>query len=188
METSEREGSKVSFITMIVELCTMKLFCRYSPSSLPIYPNCNHNSQSYQCRTLSMGDVLNFHKAFYSSKHKISQDNFILKYCNSTTTKRNRPTTGTRTSKNIAIKYHVRSKQTGDSIPVCRNAFLGILLLTKNRVNGVVKRNFISGEVASETRGGDRHSKNFAAKSEAVIEFIKKFKPVESHYCRGKSN
>ncbi|KAL1489063.1 hypothetical protein ABEB36_014008 [Hypothenemus hampei] len=38
-----------------------------------------------------------------------------------------------------------------------------------------------------ERRGGDRRSEFYKEKQEAVINFIKKFKAIESHYCRSKS-
>lgn len=134
-----------------------------------------------------MADVYEFHKAFYALPDKIHQDNFILKYINVTKIARRRPASGEGVPKTISIKYFVRLKNTG-VVPVCRLAFLSILLLTKNRINGVANRHFRSGRCAFETRGGDRHSKRFAERKEEVCSFIRKLQPIESHYCRDRTN
>lgn len=164
------------------------MFIRYSAPSLPRYPTCGHNSKAYACTTLTMPDVYHFHKSFYAIPNKIQQDNFILKYCVVLKTSRRRPKTGLRSKKDMAVTYFVRKKSTGEAIPVCKSSFLGVLCLNKNRIQGVLKRHLRTGSVASENRGGDRHSLKFLERKQVVINFVKKFKPVESHYCRGKSN
>lgn len=70
----------------------------------------------------------------------------------------------------------------------CQKAFLKTLLLSKNRVQGVLRRSIISGTSAKERRGGDRKSHLYADKKNSVIQFIKKFKCIQSHYCWGKSS
>ncbi|XP_050063915.1 uncharacterized protein LOC126552866 [Aphis gossypii] len=73
-------------------------------------------------------------------------------------------------------------------IPVCRDLFLSTLLLSKNRVQGVVRRNFIFGTSPTENRGGNRKTNIFMDKRNGVITFIKKINVIESHYCRSKSS
>lgn len=73
-------------------------------------------------------------------------------------------------------------------IPVCQKAFLDTLRLTKNRVVGVVSRHFQSGDMPKERRGGSRILKQYELKKKNVINFIKKFKAHEMHYCRSKSS
>lgn len=68
---------------------------------------------------------------------------------------------------------------------VCSKTFADVLRLKASRIQGVTKRNFISGSVAKENRGGDRKRFTFASRKEAVQKFIRKFKPLESHYSRG---
>lgn len=58
--------------------------------------------------------------------------------------------------------------------------------LTKHRVNGVLDRFQLNGDL-TEKRGGDRKSKLYADKLIAVKKFIKSLKADESHYCRAKS-
>lgn len=43
-----------------------------------------------------------------------------------------------------------------DQIPVCRDFFLNILGIKRGRLTGVTTRHFKTGEMAKETRGGDR--------------------------------
>lgn len=55
-----------------------------------------------------------------------------------------------------------------------------------SRLEGVTKRYGENRTMAKENRGGDRKAFQFASRKEAVHNFIKKFKPFESHYCRSK--
>ncbi|CAH4038869.1 unnamed protein product [Pieris brassicae] len=62
------------------------------------------------------------------------------------------------------------------------------LQITKHRVQYIAKRFVESGgEPVKERRGGDRKSKKFAAKKNAVMLFINMFYVDEPHYCRGHS-
>lgn len=63
-------------------------------------------------------------------------------------------------------------------------AFISILRIKKSRVEGVMKRHFESGAMAKENRGGDRKAFEFASWKETIQNFVKKFKPLDSHYCR----
>lgn len=51
-----------------------------------------------------------------------------------------------------------------------------------------MSRNFHTGDMPSEKRGGDRKLKNYEDKKQSVINFIKKFNVIESHYCRSKTS
>jgi hypothetical protein len=72
-------------------------------------------------------------------------------------------------------------------VPVCLQTFVKVLFIGRDRVKGVLNRHFSSGSVASENRGGNRKEKRFENKKQSVINFIKKLKGVESHYCRRKT-
>lgn len=52
------------------------------------------------------------------------------------------------------------------------------------RITGIAKRHYETGGLVKENRGGNRKQFAFAAKRKAVENFIKTFKPLESHYCR----
>lgn len=129
-------------------------------------------------------DISKFHSVFYGSKDKVQQDNFILKHTQSQPKKRQRPTDNSRSGKDLTFIYFFR-KRDGSQIRICREAFLKILGLKKDRVIGVMKRHHTSGgKIATETRGGDRKSEKFAGKKAKVMAFVQELKVLESHYNR----
>lgn len=131
-----------------------------------------------------MQDVNTFHKEFYKDSNKVRQDQFLSRFCVSFVPHRKRPRDNTK-PKAKTNAYFVQKKSSAD-VRVCRTAFLRILGITKHRVNGVVDRFQLNGDL-TEKRGGDRKSKLYANKLIAVKSFIKSLKADESHYCRGKS-
>lgn len=137
-----------------------------------------------------MQDVRRFHQAFYSDSNKVSQDSLLLKYCTGEVPKRERIKVEGSSRKGIAIKYHVktfRQMKGATIIQVCQQSFLSILGVSKSRVQRVVKKHLETGQAPKENRGGDTRSKSFSSKRDAVKTFIAKYKPVESHYSRNKS-
>lgn len=156
---------------------------------MPLYPKCKHATKSYRCSSLLMYDIANFHTNFYSHTTKCEQDNFILKYCQIRDIRRKRTITENRIYKrNFSVIYNIPKAKSSKLIPVCRNAFTDILAVGKDRINGVVKRFTKSGKMAFETRGGDRVSGKYTEKKKSVMKFIEKFKVIESHYCRNRTN
>lgn len=162
---------------------------RYSAKRLPGKPQCAHKKTVFKCNELNMQDIRRFHENFYKTCCKKDQDNFILRYTTQDKPKRNRTKTGA--SKGIVTKYFVKVKPNEKCnkqlVQVCQKAFLNILGIKKDRVQGQCKRHFVTGESPKETRGGDRKSKIFQPKREAVRQFIGRYEPVESHYCRNKT-
>ncbi|CAG4948788.1 unnamed protein product [Parnassius apollo] len=65
-------------------------------------------------------------------------------------------------------------------------AFISILRIYKSRVEGVMKRHTETRTMTKENRSGDHKAFQFASRKEAIQNFIKKFKPLETHHCRGK--
>lgn len=136
-----------------------------------------------------MSDLLNIHKNFYDKKNKIFQDNFILKHCSTKNTQRHRPKDGTRGSKNMSVTYYLYKKSDGKNVRVCKEAFMAILNVKKDRIFGVLQRSHkASGALAKETRGGDHRSIKNETKRDAINAFIQSFQCRESHYCRGRSS
>lgn len=86
-----------------------------------------------------MMDIRSFHSAFYTSKSKVTQDAFILKYYLTTYPRRHRAKNGERGNKQLTYKYFVIT-QGGNRIKVCRMSFPNILAITKHRVEGVFLR------------------------------------------------
>lgn len=68
-------------------------------------------------------------------------------------------------------------------IPVCLNTFLGVLKVSRFRVNGILNRFRQTGQLCKENRGGDRTSNKYIPKKENVMRFINTFKCSEPHYC-----
>lgn len=134
-----------------------------------------------------MQDINRFHSAFYSEKSKTSQDTFLLKYCSTDKTKRNRPGDGSRSTKSVSYQYCIET-MAGNRISVCRQTFLGVLGITKHTVEGVFKRFKKDGSlIPVETRGGYRKAAMYQNKMYSVIDYIKQFKGTESHYSRARS-
>lgn len=189
-------GMEVSFFTnKICRYLFTKLFVsyfhfyyRYSSVQLPIKPTCQHRKGVFKCGLLTMRDLNNFHSAFYKHQDKETQDAFLLKYCCATITKRKRPTNKKHTPKKFHTKFTVHSILNKKNIPVCQKAFLGILNITKHRVQYIMKK-FLEtgGEPVKEKRGGDHKSHLFAEKKKSVMQFINLFQVDEPHYCRGHS-
>lgn len=158
-------------------------FRRYSAKSLPKYPTCSHKEGTIKCKTLSMMDIKRFHELFYNNKDKVAQDTLIYKCCYALKPKRSCLAINARGKKSVSILYHVvKNKQL---VRVCRNAFLGILNLKKDRVQRIVKK---CENVPKENRGGDRVGLKNEEKKRAISHYIESLKCTESHYCRSRTN
>lgn len=128
------------------------------------------------------------HARFYEIPSKLKQDAFILKCCDAKLPKRRRRRVqraedSTVCQKQVSIVYRI-PKKGGEWIRICRSAFMNILNLKKDRIQGVVKRFFFEGTTPLENRGGDRVLGKNDQKKLAMSNFIESFKCVESHYCR----
>lgn len=165
------------------------LLIRYSSPGVPNNKKCNHSSKAnaFKCSEIERNDQLEFHKNFYSYPNKIAQDTLIIKYTKGTRSKLKKSGTMNEV-RNLVIKYYIPKMCSKELIPVCRDLFLSTLILSKNRVQGVVRRHFNLGTSPIEKRGGDRKTNNFMDKKNGVIAFIKKINVIESHYCRSKSS
>lgn len=154
---------------------------------MPQKPKCRHNKKSaYKCETLTSNDIFYFHNRFYSRPDKISQDNFILQNLLLKPVNRKRPRNNTRNGRTHSKQYFVTKNKTKEKVPVCLDAFCGILRIKQGRIKGVSNRFAATGQSPSENRGGNRKHYAFRSKREAVQKFIMKLQPLESHYCRGK--
>lgn len=144
-------------------------FSRYTAPGLPQFPKCNHNQKAFRCSTVTCQDIRKFHKFFYQHTNKLTQDNFLLKYCSVTKAKSGKANS----KRQKAIKYSILGKD-GKNIPVCQKTFTGALLIKKDRVLGVLNRFYNSGgAMPVENRGGDRMSDAFQPKRFSVNWFIR---------------
>ncbi|CAH1985289.1 unnamed protein product [Acanthoscelides obtectus] len=128
-----------------------------------------------------------FYDSFYKTSEKITQDNFILKHCSVTDPKRSRKREQEKNKpKSMSVKYYVKRRD-GLMVNVCRQSFMNILGVKKDRILNVVKRYKESNEMPKERRGGDRTKRKNNTKRAAIKEFVESLKCIESHYCRSKT-
>lgn len=166
---------------------------RYKPKGLPNFPVCEHNTNAFQCRTLRMRDAKKFHDIFYSSNIKTEQDVLILKYTKFGSVKRHRPKNEKNACKKFHTKYYIpfyQDDETLNLVQVCQATFLGIIQVSRSRVETVI-RNFMRNiESPKGNRGGLRENRKVAyiSKEETVIKFIQTLTVQESHYCRSKTS
>lgn len=162
----------------------MYLCFRYSPKTLPRRLLCRHK-KNFGCLTLSMKDVKLFYDNFYADPDKRKQDAYILKHCTPCTVSRRRPVKSKYGKQDFQTKFYIYCQSLKKRVQVCQRYFLTVLQITKYRVQTVLKEYYKTGKLLSEKRGGDRISIKYAAKREAIINFINKIPCQEPHYCRG---
>lgn len=181
-----RKGTISFYVFVCVVLISIILY-RHSAKTLPDPPKCNHKDGALQCKTLKMHEILKFHENFYRSKCKTDQDKFLLKYIETKHKKRRRPKNERYNTPDCRSKYFVPGAQMR-LIPVCLNTFLGILNVSRFRLNLLAKRYYESGQLPYETRGGFRKIDRYEPKKQSVMDFINRLKCVESHYCRSSTS
>lgn len=134
-----------------------------------------------------MRDVKFFHESFYKRPDKIRQDNFILKHCSVSNPKRPRRRNEERSKpKSLSVKYHVKRRD-GLIVNLCRQSFMDILGVKKDRILNIVKRYKQSNEMPRERRGGNRVKGKNDQKRAAIRNFVESLTCIESHYCRSKT-
>lgn len=194
-----KSHNSYNIIVNVLLLASIRLiygfYFRYGPSGPPKPISCDHGKKpgAYRCKEITLSDQTKFHGKFYINSGKISelktkQDWFILKYTDCNVPKQSRPTDNSRGKKLMTVKYFIYKHSTKERVPVCQKAFIDTIRISQSRVRGVVHRFFISGSMPKENRGGDRKTNLFHPKKTSVLQFIKKFKAVETHYCRSKTS
>jgi hypothetical protein len=134
-----------------------------------------------------MQEVQQFNKKFYTNTTKVYQDAFIIKHTSSCSIKRRRPRTGENKTRTCSVKYFVKIYDSNTIVPVCAKAFSQILKVSNFRIRSLTKKEHKQGVLPKENRGGDHKTKKYLKKKKAVITFIKKYRCLESHYCRSHS-
>ncbi|CAH1111571.1 unnamed protein product [Psylliodes chrysocephalus] len=133
-----------------------------------------------------MSEIKEFYRKFYEMKEKIFQNNFILKYSKTVPVKRKRPKNSRHTEKLFQAQFYILTQQKR-VLPVCKQAFQEVLCITRRRIDTVTRNFFNTSLPAKENRGGDRKLESNRVKKDTVMNFINKFKAIESYYCRGQS-
>uniref|UniRef100_S4PMR1 DUF7869 domain-containing protein n=1 Tax=Pararge aegeria TaxID=116150 RepID=S4PMR1_9NEOP len=159
------------------------------PKGLPVIPQCVHGNskQGYKCNDLTVQDYSKFHRNFYSTSVKVTQDTFLLKYCTAQTPKKE----GKRKSQTICyfIPKHenLAGRRRVKLIKVCQKAMTTILGISRDRIQRICKQHLITMAMPKERRGGNRKSNLYSDRTESVKSFIKGLEALESHYVRGRS-
>ncbi|KAL1490097.1 hypothetical protein ABEB36_012838 [Hypothenemus hampei] len=161
---------------------------RHLPKSLPKKPNCKHKVPIFQCNALSMQDVRKIHEKYYQVPDLQWKKNYILQHVYVNTAKKRCVVEGLEGRKNLSTCFVLPKQrcQVIENIRVCRVAFLNILQEKRDRVNRLCQKFLESDPTPAETRGGDRKSLKYESRREAVKEFIKTFRPIQSYQTRGK--
>nr|CAH7760115.1 unnamed protein product [Callosobruchus chinensis] len=134
-----------------------------------------------------MRDIREFHANFYSNETKIEQDAFLLEYIAISEPKKKRCTKANSSRKGVAVQYYVKLVASITfQLQVCQNTFLGILHVSKDRVQRIARNHILTGKLPVEKRGGDTRAAFYEDRRKSVKSFIEKLK-IESHYCRSKN-
>lgn len=168
-------------------------FTRYSdpdPQLLKFKRPCQHNTRAYKCKLVTNSDVRIIRSRLYKHKTKIDQEKYLCRYLAVAAPVRkrkvNKPGVKSK-SHRISIIYNLpRPKKSIGCVPVCRNFFLDVCGVNRNRILRIA-RNLHEGEIFKENRGGDQISHKSAEKKERIKEFIRNLPAKESHYNRKKS-
>ncbi|RZF42031.1 hypothetical protein LSTR_LSTR006624 [Laodelphax striatellus] len=140
---------------------------RHKPKNLPNMPKCDHKgNKTFRCKNLKIGDVKDFHDNFYKSVEKPTQDAYILKYIGISQPARRRSVKEDSSKKGISVNYFIKVKNASDfKFQVCQKTFLGVLNISKDRVQRIARNHLNTGEMPREKRGGDRITHRFKAKN-----------------------
>lgn len=163
--------------------------CRHVAKGLPKKPDCHHRGATYRCAELSMQDIRKIHERYYCKPDLQWKQNFILQHVSVKTPKRKCVPENMDRRRNVSTEFVLPKQRDGitSNVRVCRAAFMSILQETKDRLNRLCQKYLQTGVTPKETRGGDRRTVKYLPKRQSVKEFIKTFRPIQSHYTRGKN-
>ncbi|KAK9739435.1 hypothetical protein QE152_g9057 [Popillia japonica] len=134
---------------------------RYSLHSLPVYPTCGHKTKAFQCALLTMLEIRTFQEKFCSDKKKLVQDNFILQFCKAEKVMHYRPKNGKHGKKLFQKKFCILSLQK-TRVLVCKNALMGILGITRRRIDTVINNFVRTSFPPNKNREGDRKMETYS--------------------------
>src|SRR5258705_12634256 len=125
---------------------------RYAPKAPGCLPTCQHptRQKSLHCGELTTADVAYFHGCYYANKTRPTQDTFLLKHVTSVPSMRRREKDGSRSARRMSCYYFVRTLNR-KTVQVCREAFLGILHVKKDRIRNLLQKFHETGKVSNST-------------------------------------
>lgn len=135
-----------------------------------------------------MRDIKAAHARYYSHQNKKDRDAFLIKHMDTSTPKRKVKGNNnvTKKAKSVSTKYLIYTENKRNT-PVCKQSFMDIFIVGKDKVSSLAKDFYKHGTLPSETRGGDHCSHIHRPRKTAVKNFIESLQCIESHYCRGRS-
>lgn len=139
---------------------------------------CSHSGKSFCCNKVTLADIMKNRNKLYSAQGKIQQDIVLMHFISANDPQRKRPRLDTK-PKTVSVKYFLKTVAHG-MVPVCKAFFCFAMGLSKSRVLHVAKQINL-GSIPNEKRGGDRVSRKFSAKKEAVRKFLSNLRGYESH-------
>lgn len=156
---------------------------------LPKKPECNHRAGTFHCTELSMQDIRKIHERYYQNPDLKWKQNYILQHVTVKTPKRKMVPEGMDRRRNVSTEFTLPKHRGGTitNVRVCRAAFLSILQEKRDRLNRLCQKYLETGVAPNETRGGDRRTVKYQPKRHSIKEFVKTFRPIQSHYTRGKN-
>lgn len=167
----------------IILISPIILFCSHKPAEPVKLPICGHDTEKFRCYSLRKNDLIEFHKSFYRSTNKLTQDEFILKYVSTKPVVRHRVNNGTPST--MSSKYFIKNRK-GYLVSVCLKTFIRVLEVSRFRVNRLTQQDFTHGFI-SENRGGFRKEQEYEIATKYVKEYLEKLEYSEAHYCRDKT-
>ncbi len=147
---------------------------------------CKHTIDSKICkvRTISITTLYQFHKSFHNISDAIEGRKFLQRYICVSTIKRPRVDEEKRIRpRNLSTGHFIPSSE--GLIPVCKEAFLGILSVGRTKVELAAKSMLCLDSEMKETRGGSKKMKTDLR--ELVVSHISSFRGRERHYGRSAS-
>nr|CAH7731441.1 unnamed protein product [Callosobruchus chinensis] len=137
---------------------------------------CNHDTKAYKCNLLKPSDIKKARNNFYEEPSKTVQDQKLCNLISILEPKRRRPKEGIlaekRKTKSVRVVYFLRvyKGNKAKTLTVCRNFFLAVFGITKNRLTGIHKV-ITEGSIPKEKRGGDRYANKNCEKKQKIRVF-----------------
>ncbi|KAJ8893243.1 hypothetical protein PR048_005832 [Dryococelus australis] len=117
---------------------------------------------------------------FYATQHKVRQDDIILRFTQTSLTKR-KHNFKDYYEKDVSAKYYLPKKVDNNAhnqVRVCKQMFLSVLKISKRRVEEVCKMNFSIGNAPEDNRGNGVRDSRYVDKKAAFRAIIEKLQSV----------
>lgn len=148
---------------------------------------CKHTADHKTCkiRSVSVIDVYNFHEKYQSIGNSVDERKFIqrcrtISVVNSGRVRVDRQDR-LRSQRHHTIECYIQTEK--GRVPVCKEAFLGILSIGRSKLELAAKSMLDDQETMTERRGGSKPK--LVKLKDAVINDIKSYRARETHYGRG---